>query len=79
MKPTTARRLYRGTLFLVSALCLCEGLTEWAFTIPFRRHYFPNQRHPYETVQVGLLLLASAICLVEGASLLVYRRLSPAA
>jgi len=79
MSTTTARRVYRGFLSLVSAACLVEGLVQWFFSIPFRRFYFPAQSHPYETLQVALLLAASALCVVEAASLLLYRRIRPAA
>ena len=65
LNATTTGRVYPWVLFLVSSVCLFEGLSEWAFTIPFRHTYFPNQKHPYEILQVAVLLLIGLVGLVE--------------
>ena len=45
---------------------------------PFRRHYFPDERHPNEVLQATLFLVAAAIFVLEGCFLLLSRRLRPA-
>ena len=78
MKAITKRQLYRGALLFASAFCLVEGLIDFAITIPFRRHYFPDERHPNGVLQATLFLVAAAIFLLEGCFLLLSRRLGPA-
>ena len=78
MTVPIGRRIYRAVLSTVVVLCLFEALGEWFFTIPFRQSYFPAQVDRFEWLRVVCFLVVALFCFVEGCSLFIYRRFTPA-
>ena len=70
--PPTWR--YRTVVLVVATIGLVEGVGEWAFGIPFRRTYFPDQHRPHEHWWAAGWSLLGALGLLEGITLAVHRR-----